>query len=134
MLLTRRSFFGGAASLLAAPAIVRASSLMPVKAWDLDAIAIHDQSGRLWSLPDGLKIREYGLGGFGFSVPPGNAPLYAVHRSTGRAILLRDRLANARIVGWVPIADTAANIREGGLSTSTQWMSGPAYSRAVKAA
>lgn len=30
MSLTRRSFLGGAAALLAAPAIVRASSLMPV--------------------------------------------------------------------------------------------------------
>ena len=33
MLLTRRSLFRGAAALLAAPAIVRVESLMPVKAW-----------------------------------------------------------------------------------------------------
>ena len=33
MMLTRRGLIGGFASLLAAPAIVRASSLMPVKAW-----------------------------------------------------------------------------------------------------
>jgi hypothetical protein len=32
MLRTRRSLFGGLASFVAAPAIVRASSLMPVKA------------------------------------------------------------------------------------------------------
>ena len=33
MLLTRRSLFGGVAALLAAPAIVRVQSIMPVKAW-----------------------------------------------------------------------------------------------------
>lgn len=33
MILTRRGLIGGLASVLAAPAIVRASSLMPVKAW-----------------------------------------------------------------------------------------------------
>jgi hypothetical protein len=37
MLLNRRGLITGLASLVAAPAIVRASSLMPVKAWD----AIH---------------------------------------------------------------------------------------------
>ena len=34
MLLTRRGLITGLASFLAAPAIVRASSLMPVKAWE----------------------------------------------------------------------------------------------------
>jgi hypothetical protein len=36
MLISRRGLIGSLASLLAAPAIVRASSLMPVKAWTLD--------------------------------------------------------------------------------------------------
>ena len=46
MLLARRSFLTGLASALAAPAIVKASSLMPVKALKLD----------MWTL------RDYGVG------------------------------------------------------------------------
>lgn len=34
-MLARRSFIGGLAGLIAAPAIVRASSLMPVRSWGI---------------------------------------------------------------------------------------------------
>lgn len=39
MLTTRRSLITGLATFLAAPAIVRATSIMPVKAWD-DGVAL----------------------------------------------------------------------------------------------
>lgn len=46
----RRAFFTGAVALLAAPAIVRAASLMPVRAWrgpesyllDMESCSLHD--------------------------------------------------------------------------------------------
>ena len=43
--LPRRSFITGLVSLLAAPAIVRASSLMPVKALPFDNINIRFEAG-----------------------------------------------------------------------------------------
>ena len=44
MLLSRRGLIAGLVSLVAAPAIVRASSLMPVKAWEpfIPAGLLHD--------------------------------------------------------------------------------------------
>lgn len=50
--LTRRSFLGGAIALIAAPAIVRASSLMPIKVWEpeylwLSREVLHDHDPNL---------------------------------------------------------------------------------------
>jgi hypothetical protein len=42
MQLTRRGLIAGLASLVAAPAIVRASSLMPVKAWVADPMLLDE--------------------------------------------------------------------------------------------
>ncbi len=44
MITTRRSLITGLASLLCAPAIVRASSLMPVKAWPETAVVLQTNS------------------------------------------------------------------------------------------
>jgi len=49
MLLTRRSLGGGLVSLVAAPAIVRASSLMPVKAVPDLASPVFVERVRAWS-------------------------------------------------------------------------------------
>jgi hypothetical protein len=110
--LGRRRFLISAASLIASPAIVRASSLMPFRQWDLDEIAIHGPDGRLWSLPEGLAIRTYPMGGFGVSVPPGRTPMFALHRPTGSTLLLR-RGATDRVksFGWVPAVDEAADFK-----------------------
>ena len=45
MLLARRSFLTGLASALAAPAIVKAASLMPVKALKPDTWSLRDYGG-----------------------------------------------------------------------------------------
>ena len=42
MIITRRGLIGGLAAFIAAPAIVRASSLMPVKAWRFDGMLLEE--------------------------------------------------------------------------------------------
>lgn len=41
MIATRRSFITGLVGLIAAPAIVRATSIMPVKSWDTDLLGFN---------------------------------------------------------------------------------------------
>lgn len=48
MTLSRRSLFTGFAAILAAPAIVRATSLMPVKAFVGDGVALQSTSHPEW--------------------------------------------------------------------------------------
>ena len=58
MLMTRRGLIGGLASLVAAPAIVRASSLMPVKTLPWEP---RPYQAQIWRA----------LGGFGIDLRPG---------------------------------------------------------------
>jgi hypothetical protein len=56
MLLSRRGLITGLASLVAAPAIVRASSLMPVKAWAPEVLTDFDlfkYGPALWDSAEG---------------------------------------------------------------------------------
>lgn len=48
MTLSRRSLITGLASFLAAPAIVRASSIMPVKAWAEPIFSVGQWEGITW--------------------------------------------------------------------------------------
>lgn len=59
-MIPRRSFLLGLGSLIAAPAIVRASSLMPVRGIIMDVPAWTPQlmffSGRYWWVENGIEI------------------------------------------------------------------------------
>lgn len=56
MTLSRRSFFAGLAAAIAAPAVVKAESLMPVKVWRPDVWRVYGVSPGVASLADMLDF------------------------------------------------------------------------------
>lgn len=71
MITTRRALLTGLGALLAAPAIVRASSLMPVKAWVDDGVALQSISHPLYCVvdPNGAELAPGWEGWHDWGVP-----------------------------------------------------------------
>ncbi len=86
-MITRRSLIGGFASLLAAPAIVRASSIMPVKPWEDLALFAPDTTALARFAPEYITVKGYNV----FTGEPFSM----------RMPLLWDDTQDAASAGWV---------------------------------
>jgi hypothetical protein len=72
-IITKRSFLTGFASLLAAPAVVRAASIMPVKAVDFDLLQATDREIELLKsrMEDVYRITRANMARLLYEQPPG---------------------------------------------------------------
>lgn len=75
---TRRGFITSALCLIAAPAIVRASSLMPVRAWLDDGIALRSITHPVW--PSDAELVEAMIREFTEGIPRALAASYQASR------------------------------------------------------
>lgn len=75
---TRRGFLFGAASLLAAPAIVRASSLMPVKAVPIEILPVYGYGPAYEALIEARRLMENWreVAELLYYIPPSAEPLF----------------------------------------------------------
>lgn len=103
--LTRRKFLMGAGVLLAAPAIVRVSSLMPVRAheWlntDPIRFLVRGETGE-WM---GFKFTDYHYDGqrVALQVPQDDREYRAEHVESGEAITFQSVNGFNQRVHWIP--------------------------------
>lgn len=107
-MLSRRSFLIGASSLLAAPAIVKASSLMPVRVWDTDDILFYRADGS--RVYNEIKVRSHAFGGYGMTVPKDPTAILAIHRETGNKLHFKSFVDTT--IGWIPKTEEMSKLFE----------------------